>query len=161
MSEEMVLVEVEDADFDWMLRGEPSVRRGYSLPPGGVDDPAVLEIVRVMTRRLHAAGCRGSWMIVSGREVVGLCSYRRPPAERRVEIGYGVSESRRGYGHASRAVSAMLQRASGDGIDVIVAETSVANPASARVLQKNGFARTGTRIDAEDGEVNLWERRVR
>lgn len=95
MNEPATLVEVEDSDFEWMLRGEPQYRDGLRLPPGGVDDPAILEIVRSITRRLHQANCRGSWMIVSGGEVVGLCSFRRPPAERCVEIGYGVCANRR------------------------------------------------------------------
>jgi len=141
-----------------MLRGEPVVRGGLTLPPGGVDNPDGLAIVRAMVWRLHEQRCRGAWMIVSGDEVVGLCSYRRPPAEGEVEIGYGVAESRRGRGHATRAIEGMCEKALAAGVRMLFAETAVANPASGRVLEKNGFALTGTRIDAEDGEVLEWRK---
>jgi RimJ/RimL family protein N-acetyltransferase len=99
-------------------------------------------------------------MIVSSDEVVGLCGYHRPPAGGEVEIGYGVAESRRGRGHATRAVEAMATEAAAAGIHVLFAETSIENPASGRVLEKNGFTREGTRIDAEDGEVQAWRKRL-
>jgi len=144
-----------------MLGVGPAGGRRLALPPGGVDAPAVLEHVRGITQRLRQAGCFASWMVVSENEVVGLCGYHRPPENGRIEIGYGVAESRRGRGHATRAVAAMLQAAEADpNVQVVVAETSVSNPASARVLEKNGFVQTGNRFDAEDGEVVTWQKSV-
>jgi RimJ/RimL family protein N-acetyltransferase len=159
--EDTILVEVNDADFAWMLRGEPTVNRELALPPGGVDAPLVLEHVRGIMGRLHEANCRASWMVVSKNEVVGLCSYRRPPNDGRVEIGYGMAESRRNLGHATRAVAAMLRVAEADpDIHVVVAETGVSNSASGRVLENNGFEQTGTRLDSEDGEVVTWQKHL-
>jgi RimJ/RimL family protein N-acetyltransferase len=43
----------------------------------------------------------------------------------------------------------------------VSAGTATANVASQRVLEANGFARTGTRIDPEDGEVIVWRRDIR
>ncbi len=150
------LIEVSDSDFDWML-GIVQYRESLRLPPGGVDDPGVLRIVREMTQKLHAAGCTGSWMIVRDGEVVGLCSYKRPPARGRVEIGYGIAPQRRDAGTATAAVAAIAQIASADPtIDALIAETATNNPASQRVLEKNGFIRAGSRIDEEDGEVVSW-----
>jgi RimJ/RimL family protein N-acetyltransferase len=40
----------------------------------------------------------------------------------------------------------------------LIAETALTNPASARVLEKNGFVVTGTRIDPEDGALRCWRR---
>jgi len=40
------------------------------------------------------------------------------------------------------------------------AETSVTNPSSSRVLEKNGFERTGTRVDPKDGEVFMWRKSI-
>ncbi len=155
------LREVQPADFDWLAGGGSERRHGLVLPPGGVDDPVVLRIVRGITERLHAENCRGAWLMVSGGEVVGLCSYRRPPAQGEVEIGYGVAPSRRGRGHASRAVAAMLEAAHADpAVRAVVAETAVANPASQRVLEHNGFERAGSRVDPEDGEVLTWRKLV-
>jgi RimJ/RimL family protein N-acetyltransferase len=161
-NDETVLVEVNDSDFEWMLRGKQTANGELRLPPGGVDDVSVLEIVRGITRRLHEANCRKSWMVVSKDEVVGLCSYRRPPSDGRVEIGYGIAQSCRGMGHATRAIAAIVSAARQDSdVRVVMAETSVNNPASARVLEKNGFERTGSRLDVEDGEVVTWQSVVR
>ena len=153
------MVEVEDLDFEWMLGTEARSRRGLTLPPGGVDDPSILQHVRAIVRGLHEANCRGCWMVVSGGEVVGLCSYKRPPENGQVEIGYGMAASRWGLGHATRAVALMVKVAEADpDVHVIGAETVVHNTASARVLEKNGFEKIGTRMDAEDGETLIWRR---
>jgi RimJ/RimL family protein N-acetyltransferase len=155
------LVEVEDADFEWMLNPEARSSRGLTLPPGGVDDPTILKHVRDIARGLWEANCHGCWMVVFDGEVVGLCSYKRPPRNGEVEIGYGMAASRWGLGHATRAVGAMLQAAEADpDVRFVLAETLLANAASARVLEKNGFERSGTRIDPEDGENVLWRKAV-
>jgi RimJ/RimL family protein N-acetyltransferase len=153
-----VLREVADEDFAWMLCGEPACRRGLTLPPGGVDDPRVLTHVREITNRLHAQGSRGAWMIVSGDEVVGLCGYHHAPTNGAVEIGYSIAGSRRRRGHATRAVEAMVAQALVAGVRLLIAETAVANLASSRVLERNGFLRAGTRIDVEDGAVLAWQK---
>jgi RimJ/RimL family protein N-acetyltransferase len=155
------LLSVADSDFDWML-GFVRDRIGLRLPPGGVDDPVVLRTVREMTRKLHAAGCTGSWMIAHEGEVVGLCSYKRPPVKGRVEIGYGIAPQRREAGLATAAVAVIAQIASADhAIEALTAETSSKNLASQRVLEKNGFVRMGRRIDGEDGEVIGWIKTLR
>jgi len=153
------LLEAGDADFEWMIRGEPREHRGLSLPPGGVDDVATLEHVRGIARALAARDCKASWLMVVGDEVVGLCGFRRPPESGgSVEIGYGVAASRRRRGYATAAVGAIVRFAEREPIRAVVAETAVANAASQRVLAKNGFLRTGSRIDSVDGELLRWER---
>jgi RimJ/RimL family protein N-acetyltransferase len=150
------LLEVSDSDFDWML-GIGQARKGLRLPAGGVDDPVVLGIIREITKNLHADGCSSSWMIVHDGEVVGLCSYKRPPADGRVEIGYGIARGRRGVGLATAAVAVIAQIATADpAVNALTAETATNNIASQRVLQKNGFVRTGCRINAEGRELIGW-----
>lgn len=157
----VVLIEATDTDFRWML-GEQCSQNSLRLPEGGVDDPVVLGIVRAITMRLHDAGSRASWLVVCKGEVVGLCSYRRPPADRCVEIGYGIAPSKRGNGYATSAVATMVDSAVLDpSVDTLTAETAAQNLASQIVLERNGFTRTGTRIDVEDGEVIGWARRLR
>jgi RimJ/RimL family protein N-acetyltransferase len=153
----MALIAAEDGDFAWML-GEGPGRAGLRLAPGGVDAPEVLAIVRGLAARLRETHDRGAWMMVEDGEVVGLCSYLRPPdAAGGVEIGYGVAETRRGRGCATRAVAAMLGEARADpAVSVVLAATAVANLASQKALERNGFARTGVDIDPEDGEVIRW-----
>ncbi len=154
------MIEICDSDFEWML-GIVQEREGLRLPPGGVDEPVILRIVREMTKRLYAAGCSGSWMIVRDGEVVGLCSYKRPPADGRVEIGYSTAPQRRGAGIATAAVAAIAQIATADpAIQALIAQTAIDNLASQRVLEKNAFVRTGQRIDAADDAVMTWIKRL-
>ena len=144
-----------------MLDGRQQQPRPLRLPPGGVEAPATLAVIRNMTAELHKRGCSASWMVVAGEEVVGLCSYRRPPKNGEVEIGYGIAPSRRQAGYATRAVAALLEYARRDcSVSVVIAETAVLNIASQRVLEKNGFERAGTRTDPEDGEVVIWRKEL-
>jgi RimJ/RimL family protein N-acetyltransferase len=160
---ETKLVEATDSDYEWMIRGAPRTNHGLRLPPGGVDEPFVLGHVRAIATRLRNENRRGTWMIVSGGEVVGLCGFKHPPStDGAVEIGYGVATSRRLRGHATRAVAAILEIAKRDSsVRIVKAETNVANFASHRVLERNGFARAGNRRDAIDGEeLILWQVRL-
>ena len=157
-AEKIALIEAQDQHFAWML-GETPAFGQLRLPLAGVDAPAILRLLREMARRLDRAGCHGSWLIVAGGEVVGLCGYKNPPsADGKVEIGYGIANGRRGFGYASRAVAAMLERARGDqSISVVVAATAIANVVSQRVLERNGFVRSGTTYDEDDGELIWWQ----
>lgn len=153
------LLAVTDAHFRWMLGKQDAPSPGLTLPPGGVDGAETLQIVRRMTQRLRRAGSRGSWMIVSGDEVVGLCGYKQAPKDGVVEIGYGVASSRRRLGHATSAVAAVLDYARGDpAVNAVTAATAVANIASQRALERNGFVQTGTDHDPDDGDMKLWRR---
>ena len=158
-AEHGTLVEAVDAHYAWMLGEIPAPFSNLRLPPDGVDSPGVLRLLRGMTKRLEDAGCRGSWLIVAGSEVVGLCGYKQPPSQDgKVEIGYGIAMGRRDRGHASRAVAAMLDHARRDpAISAVVAATAVANVVSQRVLERNGFAQTGTSYDPDDGELIWWQ----
>ena len=140
------------------MRERPLRGGRLRVPPGGVDDVETLGIVRSMVARLHVSMAGGAWLIVANAEVVGLCSYRRPPSDGTVEIGYGVAAARRGRGHATRAVAAMASLAASSGVAVLIAASAVHNPASGRVLEKNGFVVIGTRVDDDDGEVLVWRR---
>ena len=151
------LIELEDADFDWLGDEHAPARAGLRRPPGGVDHPSVLAVIRRMNQRLVASGCRRAWMIVDDNEVVGLCSFKAPPSAGAAEIGYGIASSRRTRGHATSAVAAIVDLARADpSVQTLVAETALSNPASERVLEKNGFSRNGRRRDSDDGLMSLW-----
>jgi RimJ/RimL family protein N-acetyltransferase len=154
----VTLVAALDEHFAWML-GEAIVpTAGLRLPPDGVDSAEILRLLRAMNTRLREAGCEGSWLIVAGDEVVGLCGYKLPPLpDGKVEIGYGIARGCRGNGYASRAVSAMLEQARNDtSISIMTAATATANVVSQHVLERNGFVRTGTSYDPDDGELIWW-----
>ena len=157
--EPVTLVAARDEHFAWML-GETAPIDGLRLPTGGVDSPEMLRVLRAMTARLRDARCAGSWLIVASGEVVGLCGYKLPPSQDgKVEIGYGIARGRRGNGYASRAARAMLEQARHDAsISIITAATATANIVSQHVLERNGFVRTGTSYDPDDGELIWWRR---
>ena len=82
-----------------------------------------------------------------------------PVTEHEVEIGYGTRAGFEGRGVATHGVRLLVRALRRDHPAVaVVAKTSVANPASGRVLEKNGFRPCGTRHDPEDGELRLWRR---
>lgn len=152
------LHEVTDDHFAWLL-GERPAPDGLTEPPGGVDEKFVVSLLRDLTAALHQAGCRSHWLVVDGREVVGLCGFKRPPSSSgEAEIGYGIAESRRSRGYATRAVALMLAEGRKEGASTLVAETAISNPASQLVLERNGFDRIGARSDPEDGNLIIWAR---
>ena len=91
---------------------------------------------------------------------VGAACFKNSPSPDSVEIGYGVAAGETGRGYATAGVAAMLAAAAQLGAATVTANTSVANPASARVLVNNGFVRTGQRHDPEDGLLDCWECRL-
>lgn len=89
--------------------------------------------------------------------IVGAGSFRHAPRNGEVEIGYGVAASCAGRGLASLGAAQMVEEAFGRSeVVAVTAEAAVANRASERVLEKNGFHRTGSRVDPEDGLVSQW-----
>lgn len=151
------LVPCTDAHFAWMLGGEPPSPE-LRLPPGGVEAAPVMEMLRALMAQICNTHPVCAWLMMEDDEVVGLCSFTRAADGEGIPyIGYGVAESRRGRGHATRAVRLMVIEVLRDPkVRGIGAETAIANVPSQRVLEENGFAKTGTRIDDEDGEVFVW-----
>lgn len=78
-----------------------------------------------------------------------------------VEIGYAVVASCQGRGYATAAVRAFAERARAvKGVQRLVAHTPLERPASARVLEKAGFAHAGQEEDQHEGaaiRVDRWE----
>jgi RimJ/RimL family protein N-acetyltransferase len=157
----MRLLACRDADFLWMMGlGAAPKRRRLRLPPGGVDDPAALAVVRAIQEAVGGDDRPGTWMMVAGGEVVGLCGYGRPPSGgREVEIGYSVAPDRRRRGHASRAVAKLARIILADpAAEAVTAVTSRDNWPSQAVLARNGFKEVGRETREEDGPVILWRR---
>lgn len=146
-----------DDHFAWLLN-ETVAPGGLRLPEGGVDHPLVLQILRRLTAKLHAAGCHASWLVVDENEVVGLCGFKQPADDAHIaEIGYGVAGSRRRKGYATTAVELLIKEVvTSKAASHLRAETAIANLPSQGVLERNGFSICGTRVDAEDGELLIW-----
>ena len=150
----MILETTED-DYVRLLLG--AAPRHYQLADTPISSPDILKMLASVASRVWAGFSPASWLIVESGELVGLCSITRPPKDGCVDIGYGIAPSRRGLGYATRAVGEIVRWAS-DRPDVaaLTAETSTANLASQRVLEANGFVRTGERVDDEDGPLICW-----
>jgi RimJ/RimL family protein N-acetyltransferase len=151
-----MLIEATDAHFAALIAGESP--DGLAVAEGGVETPEVLAMLRGLTAEVGESFQPNAWLIVEDGEVVGLTSLVRTPyVGDTVMIGYGVAASRRRRGIATRAVGEVLAWARGDHrVTTVTAETSIHNAASRRVLEANGFAKSGEREDEEDGPLFCW-----
>lgn len=146
----MRLEHAEDRDFDW-LGGTIPPTRPLRIAPD-LQPPAVLEIVRTLP---------ANWLMIVDDEVVGIIGIKAWSEDRQsAEVGYGTAASRRGLGHAKQAVALLVDHLASSGLRAIIAETSIDNPASQRVLVANGFAEVGRRTDEEDGPLICWRRTI-
>jgi RimJ/RimL family protein N-acetyltransferase len=153
----MRLVPATDAYFAWMLDEAPSPA-DVVLPEGGIAEDFVIRHVRKIAASQRDVGYAGSWLIVDGNEVVGMCGHHAPPAEGTIEIGYNVAPARQRRGYATRAIALLIEDAAARAdIETIFAHTALDNSASQRVLERNEFESLGERIS--DGEpVIRWAR---
>lgn len=156
------LVVATDRHFAWML-GERTAPWGLRLPPGGVDNEETLRMLRGLALTLRRRACKASWLVVDTGEVVGLSSLlQAPDGDGQATFGYGIAPERRGMGYGRAMVAAVVAKVrTWPTLRTLSAETRVDNLVSQRILMQNGFARLGTRIDAEDGLVAVWQRDLR
>lgn len=145
---------------DYAVIGQGGPWQGHSVPEGGLEPDFVLVLLEGLSQRLHQAQGWGTWFGVVGGEVVVSIAVKDPVLAGAVEIGYGTAPARRGRGHATAAVVALLPLLAERGITLVRAESATGNIASGRVLQKAGFVDVGTRVDPEDGDLQLWARRL-
>ncbi len=146
------LIAATPAHFEWAIAGLEGQRspEGLALPPGGLEVPEVLAwLARTAVAVEEATGRCGAWLVVHGDEAVGLISFKGPPHDGAIEIGYGIAPSRRRRGHATAAVGLLIAQLPGD--LALVAEAGEDNQPSQRVLEHHGFQRVGMRTDPEDG----------
>jgi len=148
--------EATDTDFAALVAG--LAPDGLDLPGGPIESSEALGMLRELAQGIRPDFSPASWLIIDGSEIVGLCSLVKPPAGSAIEIGYGIAVNRRARGFASAGVAAILAWARQDErVAVVKAECGIDNPASQKVLERNGFAQVGQRIDPEDGPVICWE----
>ena len=129
------------------------------LAEGGLEAPEVLQMLRSLAISVRKDFEPAAWLIVEDGEIVGLCSLKNAPDSRSaVEIGYGIAPSCRGRGAGRRAIAELVSWARSEvRVKCILVETSVDNIPSQRVLERNGFVRTGSRTDAVDGDLVCWQ----
>ena len=150
------LYPMTDHDYAWLLNPAPR-GDGLRLCDGGIAPTEVTAMLRGITAGLAETDTRPlAWLISDGDEVVGMTSFTRREADDRYEIGYGIAPTHEGRGVMTAAIAALLPILRADGHRGLTAATSVDNPGSQRVLEKNGFSAQGTRDDPEDGQLKLW-----
>jgi RimJ/RimL family protein N-acetyltransferase len=123
-----------------------------ALPPSFITSIAVKAL-----EAGHEVLWSSYFLFVAGGSAVGSGGFRGVPINGRVEIGYGVAPSFQRQGIASQAVVQLVELAFGaPGVREVFAETSVANIASRRVVDKAGFRHIGQRDSQDDGLVDQW-----
>ena len=93
----------------------------------------------------------GPWLIETEGLVVGTAGFKGEPAAGVTEIGYGVSESHRGRGIATSAVSRLVDIARAKEISGLTAETDTDNHSSHAVLRNCNFV-------PDNSEEPVWWR---
>lgn len=100
----------------------------------------------------------GGWVMIYAGEASGMIG-PKGPLTGAVEIGYGLRPQDWNRGLASEAVRAVAGWLLAlTEVERVTAETAVSNAASARVLEKAGFAEVGRGFSEEDGALRLWSR---
>lgn len=130
--------ELARADFPAFVRELEDEARGDGLPPGVVPQQTY-------------------WLLKSGAEIVAEIRLRprlTPPFERHNgHIGYNTRPSRRGRGYATAALALALAEARGQGLARVMLTVEGDNPASVRVIEKNGGRLDWRRTDPATGET--------
>ncbi|MGY4395140.1 RimJ/RimL family protein N-acetyltransferase [Sphingomonas sp. UYAg733] len=146
-----------DQDFAWLLGESPVRADGLIQCEGSIGPAEMTAMLRDVTKGVATTSDHPvAWMIADGDEVVGMISFTKQSTDGRYEIGYGIAPTHEGRGVMTRAIAILLPMLRSHGRSSLTAETSVDNPGSQRVLDKNGFVRTGTRDDPEDGALITW-----
>ncbi|MGH2484588.1 MAG: GNAT family N-acetyltransferase [Ktedonobacterales bacterium] len=131
-------VELALAEFQSFVRELADEARGVGLPPG------------VVPRQTY-------WLQRDDGTLVGEIRLRprlTEPFERHHgHIGYNIRPSARGQGYATRQLALVLERAREQGLRRVMLPVEGENPASVRVIEKNGGRLGWRRRDGETGEM--------
>lgn len=112
----------------------------------GFPHPYTLEIAQHWVERGHVDFGGSNWAIALDDEAVGGCGIHPGEGRERCncEIGYWLGQAYWGRGVASRVVRVLTEQALAlPQITRVFAPVHADNPASMRVLEKNGFHREG------------------
>lgn len=138
----------------------------HSWPPEGTTDALPL-FLQWLEAAPDAVGWFNWYALAQedgARVLVGGGGFLGPPQDGEVGLGYSVLPEYQGRGFATELARGLVQWAMAQAaVQRIVAETEWANPASARVLHKLGFAQTGpgsepgnTRFELPRHPVAAW-----
>lgn len=148
----------DDAEALWALHTDAHVLRYWDSPPWRDAARADGFLAACRQMALEGTGARLAVERLSDGVFLGWCAVTRwNPTFRSAALGYCFAEAAWGHGYATEAARAVLSWAF-ETLDLnrVQAEADTRNAASARVLQKLGFALEGTlREDCVvEGEVS-------
>jgi RimJ/RimL family protein N-acetyltransferase len=154
------LIAASHADFDALICGDTPAN--FRVADGGVETPEVLKMLQGLANSIRSDCLPAAWLMIVDNEVCGLVSLLSvPDINGRIAIGYGVAASCRRRGICSGAIAELIRWATDQPtIHAIVAETSIQNLPSQKVLINNGFEQIGDRVDPDDGALYCWERAI-
>ena len=92
---------------------------------------------------LHATGASRTFLMMRKEDGAALGGVGFGGVADVQELGYALGRAYWGHGYATEGVVAMVEHARARGLSALEAFTFVENPASARVLDKAGFADLG------------------
>lgn len=144
--DELVLRPPEDRDIETIAPSfaDPAVGGEAGLPPVGAE--ALRAALQHQLPEWRAQGLMAAYVIEEDSLLVGGTTLHHfDPMRDTVEVGYWLVVEARGRGIATRAVRAMTDHAFEHGILRVEAHVRPENTASARVLERLGFEREGTK----------------
>ena len=100
------------------------------------------------------------YMVVEAgtQQMVGTCSFKGPAVDHAVEIAYFTFPGFEGRGIATAMTGFLLERAVHlPGVTAVIAHTAAEPGASTRILEKQGFTRTGA-VEEDGAPVWLWRK---
>lgn len=126
------------SDFPAYLRDLENEAQGIGLPPGVVPQQTY-------------------WLAKNGKTILGEIRFRpvlTPPFEQHNgHIGYNIRPSQRGKGYATRQLALILVEAKNSGLERVMLTIDGDNPASVRVIEKNGGKLEWQRMVSDTNET--------
>ncbi|MDQ1042722.1 GNAT family N-acetyltransferase [Streptomyces sp. V4I2] len=145
LTDRLVLRSWATAEIDAVLRGVRLCHWAEDFPAEG--DQVVAGLFAEHPEWLGEYGHRQVLERDSG-PVVGSVGLFWPPADGRLEIGYGIVASRRGLGYAAEATRRLTAFAlAAPEVHTVYADVASSNPPSVRVLEKAGFHLAGSEAE--------------
>ena len=140
-------IEIE-LDMPAMLSGALDAEVPPDWPPGEYDRDAMHFFYDRLSEGGDAVSGWYSWYAIlcaddGSRVLVGAAGFFGPPLDGMAEIGYSIVAKWQGRGLASEIVASLAEHAATKGVHTLKARTFETNPASIKVLLKNGFKSIG------------------
>ncbi|MDE0043031.1 MAG: GNAT family N-acetyltransferase [Candidatus Poribacteria bacterium] len=139
-------LQLSDAEAVQRYASDERVARTTTIPDPYPPDGGETFVKKAVES--HANGDTFFFAIVADGELIGALDLRSIDYENRsLECGYAIAMSHWGRGITTKALALALRYAFCElGMDVVQSSCLRRNPASARVLEKNGFRETGENV---------------